>query len=107
MTMMPPPVLPDAATDPTGYLLAAADLREDAAKAPTAARTVATYRSESLAHLRVVTEAALWRGIAERHREQPSVNGRPTVCEHCMEEWPCPDLDGAVAAAQAYLTGAQ
>jgi hypothetical protein len=73
--------LPDPATDPAGYVLAVADLREQR-----------------------LAEVALWRGIAERHVKTNLVYTNGALCDRCdgVVDFPCSDLLGAVAAAKAY-----
>lgn len=50
-------------------------------------------------------EVALWRGIVERHTAVPTQDSGD-VCYSCalVTPWPCLDLLGVVAAAEAYAT---
>jgi hypothetical protein len=72
-------VLPDAATDPAGYLLAVADLRE---------KHIAAEADPGHA----LAEVALWRAVA--------------TAEQCFGKEFRLVAAAAVAAAQAYQTGA-
>ena len=100
-----PPVPPGTREDPAlvavsadGILAAAADLADDAQRT--------CYTPWERAH--ALAEAALWRGIAERHADHEQQCGdwqAREECSYCGGLWPCPDLRAAAAAVRAYTGG--
>jgi hypothetical protein len=99
--------LPDPATDPAGFILAVADLRELTAGAE---HTAEANPEHALA------EVALWRLVAEEHHAKPTrvTDGLPRedpvyrvvdTCSCGRGSWPCygPLLPACVAAARAYV----
>ncbi len=89
----PDRVLPDADTDPTRFVLAAAER----------CRRMGTHGyGFDTAHGRFyVGVADLLVDVAERHCQE--AHQTPQWCGWCTMTWPCPDLLGAVDAAKAYL----
>jgi hypothetical protein len=94
----PQRTLPDDVADPGGFVLAVADEVE---------AYVAAIISGPLMARFILAQVALWRGIVERHVLVEDDAGRKW-CRMCVvPDYPCGDLSNVVAAARAYLTGAQ
>jgi hypothetical protein len=102
--------VPDAGTDPAGFVLAVADRAEG----------YAMHLRGPLMRAFFLANVALWRTIAANHLPVPGLF--PPTCSGCAPVWivdgqgdepdeqvdpvwPCPDLRAAVAAAQAYQAG--
>ena len=96
--------LPDPQTDPAGYVLGgAAEVDAEASRLSLGKSDRCFHTPEDDAWLVdfYLQQAALWRGIAERHAHAPGDH----ICLGCSEDFPCPDLLAAVAAAKAYAEG--